>query len=199
MKTKAFLSILILLCIGFMFIGGCASTGKIKEPSHTESTLLIGRIKVTCNDFPREWKINGEHTKGVIIYLVNVSTNKVTKLKCNNKYGMFCLTNPDASQYILAGFVLRKEIVRTTFTGSHQIKNTYMDIQKNSVNNLGDMEWIETYKGQQKRGGGSSWYESTGTHIFLLNYGELEDWFRETYPESAWNRKNWHDVRYKTF
>jgi hypothetical protein len=188
-----------LLCAAIGVAGGCASTGGIKEPKTAQSTLLIGRVTVTCREFPRDWKVNGEHTAGITVYLVDGSTKEVIKLRCSDKHGLFCLVDPGADQYLLLGFELQKKTGRMTFNGSYTVENTYFAVVPNAVNNLGDLEWVETYQGKKKRGGGSAWYESTGAHRFALNYAEMETWFRTTFPESAWNSRTWSGVAYKTF
>ncbi|MFW6181410.1 MAG: hypothetical protein ACOC8N_06645 [Spirochaetota bacterium] len=196
--TRVVLS-LSLLCAGIVFAGGCASTGGIKEPATSQSTLLIGRVTVTCREFPRDWKVNGEHTSGITVYLVDGSTRELIKLRCSGRYGLFCLVDPKAAQYVLLGFELEKKTGRMTFKGSYTVEKTYFDVTPGAVNNLGDLEWVNTYQGRKERGGGSAWYESTGVHRFALNYPELETWFRSTYPESAWNSRTWSEVAYRTF
>ncbi len=201
MKTGRLSFIVILSLTVLLLIGGCATTEKVTKPTTYRSgdTLLVGRIKIDCRDFPRDWRINGEHTMGLRVYFVDPKTKKVVKVASRGNYGVFELVDPVASQYIITGFTFIHKSGNRTFNDSYPIKNTYINITKNSVNNLGDIIWYEKFTGQEKRGGGSSTFQRAGIHKFKLNYDEVESWYRNTHPESSWNERNWVDVEYLKF
>ena len=66
----------------------------------------------------------------------------------------------------------------------------YIVIKKNSVNNLGDIRWIETYDTRSGTRDHAFAFSTRGSHDLLRNYAEVENWFEETHPDSAWNGKN---------
>jgi hypothetical protein len=199
MKAKIISSIVITLLIGLLLISGCATTGKIKEPTKSDSALIVGRVKMVCSNFPRDWHINGEHTSNIRVYFIDPATNDVVIVKSKGDSGVFYLVDPDAKQFVIAGFEIRKKIGNMTYTNSHRIDNTYIDITRNSVNNMGDLVWDTRFKSQDARGGGSSTYTTDSKHDFKSNYNEVESWFNETFAESPWNRKEWVNVEYKRF
>ena len=188
MKTRVLVSIIITIIIGLLLISGCATTGKMKEPAKADSTLLIGRIKLVCENFPKRWHINGEHTKDLRIYFADPETKKTVIVKSKGDDGIFYLLNPTASQFVIIGFEIKKKGGNMIFNNHHLINNTYINITKNSVNNLGDIIWAETFTEEEKRGGGSSSFSRIGEHTFRSNYDEVESWFKDTFTESSWKR-----------
>ena len=86
------------------------------------------------------------------------------------------------------------------FNASYRIEYIYIDITKNSINNMGDIVWNENFTGAEYRGGGdSATYSKIGTHTFKGNYDEVKNWFLNEYPKSPWRGKNWTDVKYIEF
>ena len=196
MKTCRLALIIIYLFIGLLLISGCATTGNVKDPGKSDSTLVIGRIKLVCNDFPKEWRINGEHTRNLRVYFVDPKTEDKIKVKPKGKDGVFYLVDPAAKRYYLVGFETIIKHGNWTLKNYHRIKNTYIDITKNSINNLGDIIWYETFTGQTERGGGSSTFTKVGRHEFILNNDEVETCFMDEFTKSPWLGKNCIDVKY---
>jgi len=196
MKTRVSVSIITTILIGLLLIGGCTTTGKVKESAKSDSTLLIGRIKLVCENFPKNWHINGEHTKDLRVYFEDPKTKKTVIVKSKENDGVFYLVDPAANQFVIIGFEIKKKAGNMIFNNHHLIKDTYINITKNSVNNMGDILWAEKFTGQEARGGGSSTFERIGTHTFRSNYDEVERWFKNTFTESSWGKKNWVDVEY---
>jgi hypothetical protein len=202
MKTKILISSTILILISFLLIGGCATISGMKEPASPESTLLFGRIKLTCSDFPRGWDINGEHTGGIKVHLMDTSTKEVIQVKSRGVDGLFSLIDPDAECYVIVGFELMEANRYRKISLSYRAEdNPYICIQKNSVNNLGDIMWNEVYGSELKTEHGELGPTTTmitkGSHDFIQNYDEVKNWFKGKYPDSAWNNKNWKSVEYK--
>ena len=71
------------------------------------------------------------------------------------------------------------------FRNTHRIEDTYIDITKNSVNNLGDIIWHDMYIGRAR---------SSYRLEFKRNQDEIENWFKSEYTRNLLNRKNWVDV-----
>lgn len=193
MKTKMLLSISIPILIGMLLIGGCASTGKIKEPASTDSTLLFGRITLICKGFPGDMHLNGEHTFGIKVHLIDASTKETFYVRSHGVEGLFHIVDPDGGQYFILGYEIEKKVSPTLrVTMGYRAEDTpYIVINKNSVNNLGDIRWIETYDTRSK---GDRTFTTIGSHDLLRNYAEVKNWFEETHPDSAWNGKNWVSV-----
>jgi hypothetical protein len=197
MKTKMLLSIGIPILIGMLLIVGCASTGKIKEPASTDSTLLFGRITLICKGFPGDMHLNGEHTFGIKVHLMDASTKEMFYVRSHGVDGLFHIVDPDGGHYFILGYEIEKKVsptLRVTM-GYRAEDNPYIVIKKNSVNNLGDIRWTETYDTRSK---GEHTFNTKGSHDLLRNYAEVENWFKETHPDSAWNRKNWVSMEIST-
>jgi len=191
MKTKLLLSISISILVTLLLIGGCATIAGVREPAGPESTLLIGRITLVCRDFPRRWYINGEHKKGVKLYLMNTSTNKMMCVSSHGKHGFFHLNDPEAGHYVILGFELKITIDRLRITMGYRAEDkSYFVISKNSVNNLGDIMWLESYIKKSS----ATTFTSHGNHNFKFNYDEVKNWYKEIYSNSAWNNENWVSV-----
>ena len=196
MKTRILNSIVITLLIGLLFISGCATFGKVKEPSEQQGTMLIGRIKVVYYDYPKGWKINGEHTRNIVVYFVDPNSEEIIKAKSKGQYGVFYVINSDVKRLVIAGFEYERKAGNMKYANSHGIENTYIDITKNCVNNLGDIIWHDTFTGEEKLSASRSTFTKTSSHEIMYNYDEVESWFRNAYTESSWNRLNWVDVEY---
>lgn len=203
MKTKVMFALFIPIFVGIILLGGCATTGKITEPSQDVSTSLMGRIKLTCSYFPQYWYCNGEHTNGIVIDLRNVSTKEIMKITSKGPEGLLFLPVKEG-RYI---------ITRLTFkTGGGNTKTTLyfgddksrsFTVFRNVVNNIGDIHWEEIYLAKTDESYGSGGGSKGGTSItgstqnscnFKNNYEEVKTWFAATYPESEWNNKKWHNV-----
>lgn len=193
------------MLIGFMIIGGCATTGLITEPTNVDSALLLGRIKLTCTEFPASWHMNGDHTNGIVVALRNLSTNKTVTVRSRGADGLFSVIDPDAGDYIIEGFTIKvssktaSKMYRITL-GHETNDNIYFKIQRNAVNNLGDIRWLANYetKGLSDTTGKvtTTTYLVNTSHNYECNYSELNVWFGKTYPDSAWTGKNWIGVEY---
>ncbi|UCB46769.1 MAG: hypothetical protein JSV25_04940 [Spirochaetota bacterium] len=201
MKTNILFLISITLLISLLLIAGCATTSLIEEPTNHESTLLLGRIKLTGENFPISWNMNREITSGLAVYLVDISTKEVITIRSFGKDGLFHLIDPDAGQYAIKGFELLKKSTGMRISLSYPrgpIQPIYISIKKNCVNNLGDIRWNEVYATQVskevKTNRTEVIFSVIGMHTFKHNHDEVENWFRETYPESVWNQKEWVDV-----
>ena len=212
-RTLVLISILILICI--LLIGGCATTAqptkptsttrtaRIPEPKSPSSTLLIGRIKLTCTEFPNNYHVNGEHTNGVTVYLWNYATEEVISIRSHGADGVFYLIDPEPAngRYVLFGFGMETGTSTLTLNLRYTIEDKPYDfvLTENAVNNLGDIRWNERYETQSSKEytdkGSQSTFASVGSHVYELNYDEVESWSKRTYPDSDWSMKNWVNAR----
>jgi hypothetical protein len=194
MKTKVMFILFIPIFIGIMILGGCATTGKITEPSRPDSTLLIGRLKLTCSNFPQNWYCNGEHTNGIAIDLRNISTKEIVTIKSKGSDGLFFLLDPKEGTYAITRLTFKTGSGRSTTTLYFwDDKSRSFSVARNSVNNIGDIGWQEMYltKIDESYGGGaggkgrSSITGATQNSCdFKCNFEEVKTWFAATYPES---------------
>jgi hypothetical protein len=177
-------------------MSGCATTAKIGEPTTADSTLLIGRITLTCSHFPNWVHVNGDHTKGIAIDVINMSTREILTTSSKGGDGLFYFDNLDTGEYAIVGYsiITRSSNVEATFR--YYYENGYKFIIKpNSVNNLGDISWVcefETITDKeytQSASHTSAKWSSECSHIG--NHTEVKSWFKTTYPESSWNNENW--------
>ncbi len=201
MKTRTLISILTFILFVVIVIGGCATTSIITEPTNAESTLLVGRIILTCTDFPRNWHVNGEHSTGITVAIRNMSTNKIISARSRGYDGMFYIINPDVGKYKIEQFTSETggDLYRVTLMYAPP-ENTFFIVKKNTVNNLGDIEWYEKaeIEASKEHLGTKSQTRlfTTESHNFKRNYAELKSWFAETYPDSAWNDMNWNSLEF---
>jgi hypothetical protein len=171
--------------------GGCATTGPkptspapFTEPANSDSTLLIGRITLTCENFPANWHVEGEHKRGIVMDLKNVNTNEIIKIKSKGSDGLFYLLDTPGYYEIVKfeyGIKSGRYWSTLTITGQYLI-----NIEKGIVNNLGDIHCTWTYVETMKRGHAKVQFNE--------NYDEVKEWFQMTYPESSWNNVNWSEV-----
>ena len=197
MKSRTFVIILILVLAVLIIIGGCATTARITEPTSPSSTLLIGRIKVTCTGFPSGWNANGDHANGVIVKLRDVS-NEIISIRARGADGLLYLVDPDIDRYTIVQIHLQ------TGTGSHTLTlrqgtSDSIHIKGNSVNNLGDIllrfDYVSKKAAEYTKAGTYTEMKVNSSLEYKDNYDEVKAWFEETYPESAWNNKNWVNFR----
>jgi hypothetical protein len=195
-------SVFILSGILLVFIsisGGCATTPKIKDPPTPESGLLVGRIKLTCTDFPGSWGVNGDHTGGIEIYFRNVSTKEIISVKSSGEDGFFYILHPPEGGLILYDMKFVKKSARQTTTLPYRFEEVIgLGIKPSSVNNVGDIHWsnhAETRESKEySQKGSHATLHAESSHEFRFNYKEVENWFKKTFPDSAWNDKNWVSV-----
>ncbi len=203
MKARKSVSILILIFIVFLIIGGCATTSKITEPTHAGSILLVGRVKATCEEFEQMWNMNGEHTNNIEIDLRNLSTNEVTSVRSRGADGVFYVDDPKYGVYTIERFSYTSRGSRTAFSLYHILNDgVTFSIEQNAVYNLGDIEWYaKCIKRESKEYSEASTqyvFEVQTTHYYQQNFAELKTWFENTYPDSSWNNKNWINIDYIT-
>jgi hypothetical protein len=184
-------------------IGSCASTTKVKDPTGPQSTLLIGRIKLNCSNFPPKFNIDGENADGITVYFYHIPSEEFIEVRARGEDGVFHLINPAADQYIIAGFKYMRTSSNSRITlGQNTNPHTSaFEIRANAVNNLGDILWTETYiassaKEHDQKGSHATLTSEQG-YEYLGNCDELESWYHETYPDSGWNEKTWVDVSIK--
>jgi hypothetical protein len=180
-------------------MGGCATTSRITEPTSADSTLLVGRIKATCKDFEPKWKMNGEHTNGIVIDLRNISTNEVISVRSRGADGLFYLVDPKEGLHVIERFSLTTGSTKYTFNLWHMLSdNVTFTIDQNAVHNLGDIEWqsicITKESKEYSKTGSYTKYDVQTSHYYLHNYAELKTWFETTYPDSSWTKMNWINV-----
>jgi len=199
MKTRTIVLIpTLLICI--LFMSNCATTSqpakpgrlaRISEPSNSNSTLLIGRITLTCENFPKSWHVEGEYKKGISIDLQDQKTGDIFTLKSRGSQGLFYVLDRSGNFEIKQlTFVMGGGRSRTTL----YYRSRYpliINIEKGKVNNMGDMLWTETFEEITER----ETHKATGkTHSelrFIKNYSEVKNWFGESYPDSGWNKGSW--------
>ena len=108
MKTRVLVSILIPILICILLIGGCATTVKPKkpprtrlrfEPTNEDSSAIIGRIKLTCEIFPMQWRVKGDYTNGIVMHLYYRNTTETFTVTSRGADGFLYLLIDDPGQY----------------------------------------------------------------------------------------------------
>jgi hypothetical protein len=197
MKAKIFLLFAVPALIGFTFFNGFAKPARLQKPVGPESTLLMGRIKVICTNFPKNYEANGDYTKGITIVLKD-EWNNIISVTSRGNDGFFHLVDPKFTNYTIIRFSIEIAGTRQMLQLAIQAKDVFA-IHKNSVNNLGDLLWRVNYQSSEtteySAQGDTQTPLNAGTMIeCLANYEEVKSWFESTYPESEWKNKNWENI-----
>jgi hypothetical protein len=183
----------ILICI--LIIGGCAGIPRITEPANEDSSLLVGRITITAEKFPSQWRIKGDYTDGIVMHLFNRNTIEIINVRSRGDDGLLYLLIDTPGRYAITGFTFKKKEGSTTSTLRYKTSDPHIiDIDAGTVNNLGDMHWIEKFESTTYKAGGKSRGKSSKELRFIENYDQVREWFQQTYPDSSWNKKNWINV-----
>jgi hypothetical protein len=175
---------------------GCATTPEVKDPADPSSGLLIGRITLTCQDFPGSWGVNGVHTGGIEIYLRDISTKEITSVKSRGRDGLFYIVDPADEGYIITEFKLVKKSSRQTTTLPYRFEEVIgFGITPGSVNNLGDLYWYEQAETKESKDyskkGSSATVHATSAYQCGFNFKEFENWYKTQFPDSQWNDRTW--------
>jgi hypothetical protein len=207
MKTRVLVSISIPILICILLIGGCATTAKPAkpgkppgarlyfEPTNEDSSLVIGRITLTAENFPSKWRIKGDYTNGIVMHLRNFKTNEIINVRSRGADGFLHLLLDTPGQYEITGFFYKNKEGNTTVTLRYRSSYPHLiNIKKGTVNNLGDMHWIEKFEETAYKAGGKSEFKVSEELRFIENYDQVKEWFQKKYLSSAWNNKNWINV-----
>lgn len=202
MKTRKLVMITIGLLTGLIVSSGCATTNKIAEPPNEDSMLLIGRVTLTCVNFPANWHVKGNYTRKITVDLKNRTTNAVVRVRSKGSDGFFYLLD-SPGPYEVVGFSYETRGGRRRITLGIRFRSPLpITTKAGAVNNLGDIQWKEKYEtkfGTKETVHGSKTLGMTKKEFrFMKNYRQLERWFQKTYPDSSWNTEEWVDVKVLT-
>jgi len=197
MKAKILVSTAVSIFAVVLLAGWGASAARIKEPTKSDSTLLIGRIRLVCTGFPKHLQANGDHTKGITIDLKD-SSNKFISATSRGSDGFFYFADLDIGQYAIVGFQIQIGDSRTTLHLDYKADD-HFTIEKSTVNNLGDIVWYcdfivrgpEEYTEQSV----TTMFSARDWHEYKGNYDECKSWFEENYPKSDWKTRNWTNTQ----
>ena len=178
---KKLLSVMFILVILSFFISCTTSTTYKIEPVDTGSTLVIGQINLDFIGFPSEFQINGPHGKGLVLTFEdeNSKITTVTASGLNAFFGFEAL----GKSYDLKSIKFSNDRVRATIS-----LNWACDVVPGQVNNLGKVEGEWQYLGP------------SNNDVKLLppgGYTELLQYYKERYPESAWNSRDWTEISFR--
>ena len=142
MKTLLKLSVPIVV---FLLLSGCTTTVLWDGPGKSSTTLVVGRLELHARNFRsyRSADINGTHSMGVEIYLIDIVHNNRTVLQSSGDDGLFYSTKLEPGQYKIEKFRFKRN---SSNWGAVSIwfrpkENNSMVIQSGSVNNLGLVKW----------------------------------------------------------
>jgi hypothetical protein len=178
---------------------GCTTTPKITDPPTPASGIIIGRITLTCKDFPGSWGVNGDHTRGIEISLRNLSTKEIVSVKSSGDDGFFYLITPSDESLMFWELRFVKKAARQTVTLPYRFEEIIgVGVRSSRVNNVGDIHWIERAEtGESKeysRKGLHTTLSAHSSYEFKLNFNEVANWFKAIFPDTAWNNKEWVSV-----
>jgi hypothetical protein len=178
MKVRTLALNIICTLVIIVFLLSCATTKFYAEPDEASSTILVGQISLLTSEIPYGYEAKDTYTKGIEIHLENMSTGEIKKLYSRGD-GYFFMINPEAKSYYLKKLYLH--VYETNYrwkfscTFGHNVK---IYIEDGKVNNLGFVRWHVNYKSQQQ-------------DVVNYDYDARKAMFKEKFPESEWNNKEW--------
>ncbi len=183
MKTRNLIWNVIILFAVLVILVSCAGTKFIKEPDAGLKTLLIGQIILNTTEIPKGYEAKETYTSGIEIHLEKSPSGEITKLSSRGKDGYFFMTNPDAKSYRLDKLYLHVYASNYVWTFSCEFPHpVVIQIEDGKVNNLGLISWKANYKLHQH-------------FVDNINHENIKRWFKEEFPESDWNTKEWVNIK----
>jgi hypothetical protein len=171
------------------FLIGCATTTFRVEPRAPDmDTLLIGQIEVHVSGWPST-EMNRVHKSNIQAYLYDYAEDKWTQVTTRDEGTFYLVTSHASNKFWIGGFLVGGK----TRGGTSKISLDYgkaVVVQGGQVNNLGRIVSTVKVIGRKQVGTGTKIDISTN---YIVRYGEIQPWFKETFPDSEWNDKQWFD------
>jgi len=182
------------IALSLAIVTGCATTSFREEPKAPDrGTLLIGQVQVEIKDWPRK-EMNGVHRRNVQVYLYDNNEKKRYQITSHGD-GVFYVVFPDEKKQIfILGFVVKGN----TLGGTNTINVDYrkwVDLYAGKVNNVGRITATVQTEGIAKQRTSNIVYDIS--QDVKVDYENIRQWFQKTFPESAWNNKEWVDIPHK--
>jgi len=186
---KIFLLILFIPLI--VLLTSCATTKFIAEPKTPDmGTLLIGQIEVHVSDWPEPSAMNGVHRRNIQVHLYDSAERKEIKMTSRGE-GTFYLVSENRTKMIdISGFMVRTKIEGGPVSTLNLEYGKKVLLQDGKVNNVGRIIFIVEVIGQGPGRGNVGTYIQT-SESYKVKFEDIKPWFRETFPESEWNNKEW--------
>lgn len=170
MKFSTKLSFLGILILGII-LTGCAS---LPLPTAANQTLVVGMTALSARGNERFGgiSINGNHLKGIRIFIENIESNAVTEL-CSDETGFFCTNTLAEGEYKIKQLSYKKQNNRGWVSTSVRT-NLKFTVQKNVINNIGAVVWIQHAEEEE-----NTYYYNRGYDQVINNLKELDydnDW-----------------------
>ena len=174
---------MLIIVIGLCLFS-CATTMS-EGPSKEKPTLLVGSASFEATGYKvyGNSSINGKHSSGMELVIVNMTTGEEIKLKANNNGYFFHPLESGCEYYVKELYYIDKGndgsyiSLTTTLSSVVPIRQDGGD----AVINLGSIEW---FCDNSKKWADIDWSKG---------YGDVESYFKNKYPESPWNRYEWID------
>jgi hypothetical protein len=176
--------IMILLSVFGLSVLGCSSVTKALHVRDSVETVLVGRITYEGKGRNLDRWIRGRRRQNIGLVIKEIETGDEYGAAPSGQQGFFLLESPPPGTFAV-NLATMEGVDRL---GTHLMyftveEDTYFVIEEGVVNNLGDLYL--------------SYDDDEGiTHLeYQFHQGELEQWFKETYPESSLSRRTWKNVR----
>jgi hypothetical protein len=173
------------IVLALLALSSCATPKTSMEPSGATDTLVTGRLKLIGSNFPANWYMNGEITNNITIYIWDFYAEERRQVTTKGNYGVFYGTDFKPGNHAIVGFHLKRKMGGYIIEyGDNARPIRVFVVEKNAVNNLGDIVVEIPYKRQSK------WN-------YLENFIEMEAWFKDKFSGSGWNTKTWISAAYR--
>ena len=187
MKNAAYAAVMA-ACI--LIAAGCATTNFREEPVGGMGTLVIGQVHVEITDWPSQ-EMNGVHKRNIQVFLYDIGEKEQIQV-LSREDGAFYIVFPNTKKQIfLQGFVVKGMTRKGTSTVTVKYGKRVI-LYPGKVNNVGCIVCkIHTASISKKR--------TTRTEYDIIqnvevDYEDIRQWFQLTFPDSAWNDKEWERV-----
>lgn len=144
--------------------------------------------------------LDGEYKNSLIVYLLNLEQNKVAQVTARTlkrDFGLVSFDRLPAGKYQLISVNYKKEVQAGNYIYTYNLgdrSNLVFNVEEGKVSNLGEIV-IHYYKEKEmSRFHGKSTVNSNAEYEVNKNYLNVENWFKEKYPESLWNEFDWVNV-----
>lgn len=171
-----------------ILLSGCATTTFVNESRGSGKelkTLVIGQIEVNLSKIgPGYMALEGTHRANIEITIENIATGEESTRLSKGQDGYFYMINPDHLRYKIVRIKVLEKRGNRKMWYTIPLRKSFT-ISMNKVNNLGFITYMSVHRENEY-----AFHQDFEGH-------NMRGWFKETFPESKWNDKEWVDVNFE--
>jgi hypothetical protein len=179
------------MAIVILVAAGCATTTFREEPKPPDrGTLLIGQVQVEIKDWPSR-EMNGIHRRNVQVYLYDTGKKKQNQITSHGDGAFYLVFTNVKKEIYIQGFIVKGSDRGGTSTISVEYGKRVI-LYPGKVNNMGRILCTVQTTGIRKMSTKTTSYDTV--QDVKVDYEDIRQWFQLTFPDSAWNDKEWERV-----